>query len=98
MVDHREQNVGPVSSGTLGTMQPEWIIVALVALVLIGGSRLPKMARNIGRAQGELKKGLAEGAKEAAEAEAAAAAEKKKFDDAVASEVAKKAADIQKDV
>jgi len=37
-----------------------WIIVALV-VVLFGGSRLPKIARNLGRAQGELKKGLSEG-------------------------------------
>ena len=37
-----------------------WIIVALV-VVLFGGSRLPKIARNLGKAQAELKKGLAEG-------------------------------------
>jgi sec-independent protein translocase protein TatA len=37
-----------------------WIIIALV-VVLFGGSRLPKIARNLGRAQGELKKGLSEG-------------------------------------
>ncbi len=37
-----------------------WIIIAL-AVVLFGGSRLPKIARNLGRAQGELKKGLSEG-------------------------------------
>jgi sec-independent protein translocase protein TatA len=37
-----------------------WIIIAL-AVVLFGGSRLPKIARNLGRAQSELKKGLAEG-------------------------------------
>ena len=37
-----------------------WIIIALV-VVLFGGSRLPKIARNLGRAQGELKKGLLEG-------------------------------------
>jgi sec-independent protein translocase protein TatA len=30
-------------------------------VVLFGGSRLPKIARNLGRAQGELKKGLSEG-------------------------------------
>lgn len=41
-----------------------WIIIALV-VVLFGGSRLPKIARNLGRAQGELKKGLAEGNAEA---------------------------------
>ena len=37
-----------------------WIIIAL-GVVLFGGSRLPKIARNLGRAQGELKKGLSEG-------------------------------------
>jgi len=42
-----------------------WIIIALV-VVLFGGSRLPKIARNLGRAQGELKKGLSEGNAEVA--------------------------------
>jgi len=37
-----------------------WIIVLLV-VVLFGGSRLPKIARNLGKAQSELKKGIAEG-------------------------------------
>ena len=37
-----------------------WIIVLLV-VVLFGGSRLPKIARNLGKAQSELKQGLAEG-------------------------------------
>jgi sec-independent protein translocase protein TatA len=40
-----------------------WIIILLV-VVLFGGSRLPKIARNLGKAQSELKKGLAEGVKE----------------------------------
>jgi sec-independent protein translocase protein TatA len=44
----------------------EWFIVLAVVLVIFGGSQLPKMARNLGRAQQELKKGLAEGAAEAA--------------------------------
>ena len=42
----------------------ELIIVAIVAVVLFGGSQLPKLARNLGRAQGELQHGLAEGSKE----------------------------------
>ena len=41
-----------------------WIIVLLV-VVLFGGSRLPKIARNLGKAQSELKKGLAEGLSDA---------------------------------
>ena len=39
----------------------ELLVVLLVALVLFGGSQLPKLARNLGRAQKELQKGLAEG-------------------------------------
>lgn len=49
----------------------EWFIVLVLVLVVFGGSQLPKMARNLGRAQSELKKGLADGAAEA-EADAAA--------------------------
>ncbi|MEK9937647.1 MAG: twin-arginine translocase TatA/TatE family subunit [Ilumatobacter sp.] len=43
----------------------EWIIVLVIVLVVFGGSQLPKVARNLGKAQNELKKGLAEGAAEA---------------------------------
>ena len=41
----------------------ELIIVAIVAVVLFGGSQLPKLARNLGRAQRELQEGMAEGSK-----------------------------------
>ena len=69
----------------------EWPIVAIVALVvLIGGSKLPSLARNLGRAPGELKKGLAEGNQEASELNAQIA-EKARFDEAVAREVEKRA-------
>jgi sec-independent protein translocase protein TatA len=37
---------------------PELIIILVVILVLFGGSKLPQLARSLGRAQGEFKKGL----------------------------------------
>jgi sec-independent protein translocase protein TatA len=41
----------------------EWVIVAIVAVVVIfGAAKLPNIARNVGKAQGEFKKGLKEGA------------------------------------
>jgi sec-independent protein translocase protein TatA len=43
---------------------PEWIIVLVVVLVIFGGSQLPKLARNLGKAQKEFKEGLAEGERE----------------------------------
>jgi sec-independent protein translocase protein TatA len=39
----------------------EWILIAVIALLLFGGSQLPKLARSIGQAQKEFRKGLAEG-------------------------------------
>ena len=40
---------------------PEWFIVLAVMLVIFGGSQLPKLARNLGRAQREFKDGLGDG-------------------------------------
>lgn len=39
----------------------ELLIILLVILVLFGGAKLPKLARSLGQAQGEFKKGLDEG-------------------------------------
>lgn len=36
----------------------EWIIIVIVALVLFGGSQIPKLARSLGQAQKEFKDGL----------------------------------------
>ena len=40
---------------------PEAIIVLVIVLVLFGGSQIPKLARNLGRAQKEFKDGNDEG-------------------------------------
>ena len=42
---------------------PEIWIVLLIVVVLFGGSRLPKLARSLGEASKEFKKGVEDGAK-----------------------------------
>lgn len=42
---------------------PELLIVLVVVLVLFGGTKLPKLARSLGQAQTEFKKGIREGVK-----------------------------------
>lgn len=39
----------------------EWIIVLVIVLLVFGGSQLPKLAKNLGKAQKEFKDGLADG-------------------------------------
>ncbi|MGH2602019.1 MAG: Sec-independent protein translocase subunit TatA/TatB [Dehalococcoidia bacterium] len=41
----------------------ELLIVLLVVLVLFGGAKLPKLARSMGQAQSEFKRGLSQGPK-----------------------------------
>lgn len=41
--------------------QTELAIVLVIALVLFGGSQLPKLAKNLGSAQKEFKKAMDEG-------------------------------------
>ena len=49
----------------------DWAIIVIVVVVLFGGAQLPKLARNLGQAQKEFKKGLAEGQKGKDKADAA---------------------------
>ncbi|MFZ9628851.1 MAG: twin-arginine translocase TatA/TatE family subunit [Ilumatobacteraceae bacterium] len=41
----------------------ELIIVLVIVLIVFGGSSLPKLAKNLGKAQKEFKEGLSDGAK-----------------------------------
>lgn len=43
---------------------PELLIILVVVLLIFGGSRLPKLARSLGKAQQEFKRGVEEGADE----------------------------------
>ena len=47
-----------------GVGPQELIIVLIIVLIVFGGSQLPKLAKNLGKAQNEFKQGLGEGKKE----------------------------------
>jgi len=49
---------------------PELAILIIAVLVLFGGSQIPKLAKNLGKAQTEFKKGLEQGSKSAETTEA----------------------------
>lgn len=54
-----------------GIGAPELLLVAGILVLLFGAKKLPEMARSLGKAKGEFKKGLDEGdAERAAKAEA----------------------------
>jgi sec-independent protein translocase protein TatA len=53
---------------------PELIIILLVVLLVFGGAKLPKLARSMGEASKEFKKGLHDGEESANAAPAAPAA------------------------
>ena len=45
--------------GSIGA--PELLILLLVVLLIFGGAKLPKLARSMGQAQTEFKRGIKEG-------------------------------------
>lgn len=57
-----EEGTGTVTPVNLGA--PELLIVLVVILVLFGGSKLPKLARSLGQAQNEFKRGVTDGSNE----------------------------------
>jgi sec-independent protein translocase protein TatA len=64
----------------VGLIESEWGIIIILAVVVLvfGGSQLPKLARSLGSAQSEFKKGLAEGRKgESSDAAGSTPAEEK---------------------
>ena len=49
----------------------EWVIIAIVAIVVIfGAKKIPEIARSMGRAQSEFKKGMKDGATDLDETQA----------------------------
>lgn len=42
----------------------ELLIILAIAVLVFGGAKLPKLARSLGQAQNEFKRGLNEGAEE----------------------------------
>lgn len=64
------QNMGPV----------QIIICIALILLLFGGKKIPELARSLGKAKGEFKKGLAEGAKESQQDDEVPAEEPKKIE------------------
>ncbi len=54
----------------------EWIIVVVVALVLFGGTQIPKLARSLGQAQTEFKKGISESDSDSEDADSEESGEK----------------------
>lgn len=62
--------------GFLQNMGPWQIIICIVVIALLfGGKKIPELARSLGKAKGEFKKGLAEGEAEEKESEKAKAEE-----------------------
>jgi sec-independent protein translocase protein TatA len=60
-----------------GIGAPELIIFLLVIVLLFGSTKLPKLAKSLGEAQKEFKKGVAESEAESARPVVAAAPEEK---------------------
>ncbi len=52
------------------------VVIVVIVVVLFGGSQIPKLARSLGSAHSEFKKGLADGAKDSAASDTPAPGDK----------------------
>ena len=55
-------NLLPLAIGAPGL--PELVVIALIILLLFGGTKLPQLMRNLGRSTNEFKRGMSETASE----------------------------------
>jgi Tat protein translocase TatB subunit len=78
----------------LGIGMPELIVIAVIALIVIGPEKLPGLAKTFGRMFGELKKATNE-FKETMEVESKLADVKKAFDGINETEIADKAETVK---
>jgi len=62
--------------GILGLGSEELLVILVIALLLFGATAIPKLARSLGRAQGEFKRARQEFADEMAKAESGVSASK----------------------
>jgi sec-independent protein translocase protein TatA len=61
----------------MGLRAPELLVILVIVLLLFGGAKLPKLARSLGQAQREFKRGVDDSADEAATDEAPTVNDKK---------------------
>jgi sec-independent protein translocase protein TatA len=62
-LEHRGQRstAGRQYAANVNLGAPELLIILVVILLIFGSTKLPKLARSLGQAQNEFKKGIAEG-------------------------------------
>ena len=58
-------DVPPREGREMPSIGPEWIVVLLIVALLFGAKKIPELARSMGKASSEFKKGIKEGSAQA---------------------------------